>query len=84
MLKWLLQCLWFFQKISLQNLFRDQKKRHTDSTVDLFRSLIKFFYDKVKVFYDKEQCNVCEKDRKVFYDKEFAKRWSLFKFNEFV
>ena len=29
-------------KISLQNLFRDQKKRHTDSTVNLFRSLIKF------------------------------------------
>ena len=29
-------------KILLKNLIRDQKKRHTDSTVNLFRSLIKF------------------------------------------
>ena len=29
-------------KFSLQNLFRDQKKRYTDSSVNLFRSLIEF------------------------------------------
>ena len=32
----------FLLKISLKSLFRDQKKRHTDSTVNLFRTLIKF------------------------------------------